>query len=239
MRGIVAGGDSCVSSRSARGEAVVANRGGGVYAADGDVCSVRCLLFARRKRPFLHVVWVSRGVGGCSCLPRSCSSGLDAFGTAPCQMGVEQCFFLVVAAFLFIGPFIYLGSPESVCNELWLKVSPAYLTLLALFWVKRWSVLSKIKYAIAALCLLGTLQTVLKPWLSVDFFRYGVVKDIWNGHLNHSDPFLRQSVPPTREPLVPGILLREAGESERHFPGSLLPKAPGCDYTRPMSGNGN
>ncbi len=30
--------------------------------------------------------------------------------------------------------------------------------------------------------------------------------------------------------MLPGILLRTAGESEKHFPGCLIPEAPGCDY---------
>lgn len=145
--------------------------------------------------------------------------------------------FRVVAVFLLIAPIVHLGAPPTDYNELVLKSFPAYLVLLALFWVKRWSVLPKIKYIVAALCLLGVLWPSLECWMNADFSRYGVVKDIWNGHLNHPDPFLRQSVPPTREPLVPGILLRKAGESERHFPGSLLPQAPGCDYTRPSMKN--
>jgi len=55
----------------------------------------------------------------------------------------------------------------------------------------------------------------------------------WNGHLNHDAAFLNQSVQPCKEPIISGLMLRESGESERHFPGRLLPKAPGCDSSRP------
>jgi len=141
--------------------------------------------------------------------------------------------YYVVAIFLLTAHVIFMGSLPTMNNELWLKSAPAYMLILTVFWAKDWYRMSQFKYAVMAMCLIGLSHSTYKAFLDADISQYGTVCDIWNGHLNHPHPFLRQSVPPTREPLVPGILLRETGESERYFPGSLLPQAPGCDYTRP------
>lgn len=151
----------------------------------------------------------------------------------------HNALYYIVTSFLLAEHVIFIGSQPTMNNELWLKSAPAYMLVLAVFWSKDWHLMSKFKYVVAVMCLIGLFHSTYKSCIDADISQYGTVSDIWNGHLNHPDPFLRQSVPPTREALVPGMLLRGAGESERHFPGSLLPQAPGCDYTRPKRGNGN
>ncbi len=157
-----------------------------------------------------------------------------------CFVVRRDAFFYVLLACCLLLPALFIGSPPSSgfqgYNELSKKSDPSYMLMVGFYWLRMWRLIPWYKYGILAVC-----------WGYVGWFHvrlpikrmgegrnaYLQVDDCWNGHLNHDAPFLNQSVPPCREPLVPGLMLRESGASERHFPGSLLPAAPGCDYSRP------
>ncbi len=148
--------------------------------------------------------------------------------------------FIALTACCALLPFLFIGScPDPGAgrhNELWLKAGPVYLMLASCLWLRYWRSIGWYKYLFTAFCTLVALaQVAVYAWLLAQGTNgYLETDDKWNGHLNHDASFLNQSVPPCKEPLVPGIMLRTAGESEEHFPGCLLPKAPGCDYSRPM-----
>lgn len=138
-------------------------------------------------------------------------------------------------------PILYIGAPPSDqfagYNELWFKGSPAYIMLTAYYVTTSWNKIPRIfKYfwiywtAITIITL--TSWAVLDPMV----YRGGYkAEDILNGHLYHPEhTYLKRCCPETKEPLIKGIILRESGESEKQFPGCLLPKAPGCDYSRPL-----
>ncbi len=137
---------------------------------------------------------------------------------------------LALPAF-FIGTVSASGGAGN--NELALKTCHCYNMLIACYWMQAWRRLGWFKYLMVALWVATTCWTswlYLVNWGAKDYLE---VDDQWNGHLNHGAAFLNQSVPHCNAPMVPGVLLREAGESEKHFPGCLLPQAPGCDYSRP------
>lgn len=145
--------------------------------------------------------------------------------------------FRVTAVYLLLGYLLFIGSLPNDgfgrMNEFWLKSSPAYTLLLIVYWCQGWRRVGGWKYLI----LLGSAAHIFSSTfgaLSGTGERgYLDVEDAWNGHLNHDAAFLNQSVPPCKEPIIPCLMLRQSGESERYFPGRLLPKAPGCDYSRP------
>ncbi len=135
-------------------------------------------------------------------------------------------------------PFLFIGTQrvpgEGGNNEFTLKVAPAYMLIVCCYWMVIWTRMRRWyrTLVISLCCLYGCYTCVLhlRPWGSNAYLE---VNDRWNGHLNHPDSFLNQSIPPCREPFVSGVMLRQAGASEWYFPGSLLPNAPGCDYSRP------
>ncbi len=143
-------------------------------------------------------------------------------------------FFIALAVCNFLCPLIFIGTMGG-CNELWLKSAPVYTLLMVCYWFKYWPGLGRVKYLIIGIGLLAAINTFAKQIRHFDASRYLVVEDLWNGHLNHDHPFLNQSIPPCKEPMAPGVLLRRSGESEEHFPGCLLRRAPGCDYSAPPS----
>ena len=63
------------------------------------------------------------------------------------------------------------------------------------------------------------------------------VQDVWGGHLNHEHVSLYQKIPDCRSPYIPASILQK-GEAENIWPGCILPKARGCDYSRPMKPDG-
>ncbi len=149
----------------------------------------------------------------------------------------KERFFYTLAACWVLIPCIFIGTPPEKefdgFNELWFKSVPAYSLCAACYWLQGWHTIHWYKYCYWGVCLLAFLVYAADIASKCGSRGYLEVDDAWNGHLNHEAPFLRQSIPPCREPAIPGILLRESGESEKHFPGCLLPKAPGCDYSRP------
>ena len=137
-------------------------------------------------------------------------------------------------------PFFYIGSrSDEYCalgfNELWFKGSGAYIVLLAFVVVEEWKILPIwVRIGWLTCSILGVF-TLSETFATFEGGR--TVKDNLNGHLCHELEFLNQSCPPVLPPKLPGVLLRKNGESEHVFPGALLPKAPGCDYSRPMLHN--
>lgn len=153
---------------------------------------------------------------------------------------VERSFFFrICAVCMLFGPSFFIGclpgneetdfNPDH--NVLWFNIIPRYMLILAWYWWKDWTRITCWKWLLFSLlaCSFGAAR-VLCPVRHICPSRYLEVDDRWNGHLNHNAPFLKQSIPSCKEPMLPGILLRTAGESEKHFPGCLIPEAPGCDY---------
>ncbi len=136
---------------------------------------------------------------------------------------------------LFVGmvscSMLHVGSIKMSLNELWLKGGTIYTFIVFLFLCQHWAKLGRWRVLYLSVCTLVLLSTAYQK--AKTFTMSEQITDLWNGHLNHEHPFLMQSVPPTKEPLIPGIMFRTAGESEHCFPACLLPKAPGIDYTRP------
>lgn len=132
-------------------------------------------------------------------------------------------------------PLIYIGSAAELdtvhFNELWLKNYPIYALVFSASLSLHWKDANCTKY----FWLLWSIFTAYL-FFSGTLRRYNQelkVGDEWNGHVGHREPILMQHVPQTHSPIVGGILLNRDGESEDTFPGCLLPKAPGCDYSRP------
>ena len=137
-------------------------------------------------------------------------------------------------------PWIYFGStPESGIfgnNELWLKTGIIFHSHLIAIICFSWAQLKWYKYAwLAAFIILNTkdiLSTKKKPTHTP------VVSDVWNGHLHHQHPSLYQKLPHCHRSAIHNALLLQGGEAEQNFPGTILPKAKGCDYSRPMQPDG-
>lgn len=137
-------------------------------------------------------------------------------------------------------PVFYIGSRSDEncllgCNELWFKGVGAYVLLLAYLVVQEWKALPVWVRIGWLLCSILGVYTLCCSYATYESGRK--INDNLNGHLCHDLEFLNQSCPPTLPPGLPGVLLRKNGESEQLFPGNILPKAPGCDYSRPMLHN--
>lgn len=132
-------------------------------------------------------------------------------------------------------PLIYIGSSRELdavhFNELWLKNYPIYAFEFAAALSLYWKEANYTKYF-----WLFWSTFIAVPFLYEAWTRYDPdikVRDEWNGHICHMEPIMQQKIPNTHSPAINGILLNRDGESEDTFPGCLLPKAPGCDYSRP------
>lgn len=140
---------------------------------------------------------------------------------------------------VFIVPWLFYGSsPESGMfgqNELWLKASIIYHMHLIAALCFNWSELPVIKY----LYILSFAMLVLRDERlnELHFTGSPCVRDVWGGHLNHCHPSIYQKIPNCRKAFIPGSLLNK-GEAEQVWPGLILPKAPGCDYSRPAMPDG-
>lgn len=140
---------------------------------------------------------------------------------------------------VIIVPWLFYGSaPDSGMfgqNELWLKASIIYHMHLIAALCFNWSELHIIKY----LYILTFALLVLRDERLNELYFTGSpeVRDVWGGHLNHYHPSIYQKIPDCSPPFIPGILLNK-GEAEQVWPGNILPKAPGCDYTRPARPDG-
>lgn len=143
--------------------------------------------------------------------------------------------FMVVLLLLYFVPWVYMGSQlkHGGYNELWFKGESAYVVVLAYYLVRAWKELPKVVRLLWLSCAVIPLCAMWNTFSRFDANKN--VEDKWNGHLYHPGyHFLNQSTPPCKDPALSGILLRKGGASEWQFPGMILPKAPGCDYTRPV-----
>ncbi len=154
-----------------------------------------------------------------------------------CFVVKRNTFFNALLILYLLIPCIFIGTMSSSgkggINELWFKTSPAYMLLIGYYWLRAWPVMCWYKYCYMGICFLISLMYAIHFCTKWGSNAYLEVDDRWNGHFNHDARFLNQSIPPCKEPMIPGMMFRNAGESEKHFPGALLPKAPGCDYTHP------
>ena len=144
-------------------------------------------------------------------------------------------YWVLVCSVIFI-PTLFIGSLPNLpiihgFNELFHKGSIVYSMLIIILWCENWKKIWK-PFRWAAL-----------SWaiLSTAIYCFGQVKkwnpehqiaDMWNGHLCHDRDFLNQSIPETKEPIIPKLILSKSGESENMFPGCLLPKGGKVDYSR-------
>ena len=150
----------------------------------------------------------------------------------------EKLLLVSLVCFLLV-PWIYFGStPDSGVfgnNELWLKSGIIYhmhfLSALCFNWKK----LPFLKYIFLVVTLLLTAYNLYQ--MKIRLTGSPIVPDVWNGHLHHQHPSLYQKLPNCKPTFIPG-LLQPGGASEQHLPWSLLPKANGCDYTRPARPDG-
>ncbi len=134
--------------------------------------------------------------------------------------------------------FVYYGFPAKpgdlyILNEFYFKAVHSYHLLAIMLWVKYWREFKYSKYLILVSALMSLVLLIKTK--SSSFTTDPTVKDVWNGHLYHDDPFFSRLPGAKENSLFSEILLKESGESERTIPGSLLPKAKGCDYTRPSN----
>lgn len=139
---------------------------------------------------------------------------------------------------ILISWFYFGSTPESGVfgnNELWLKSHIVYHTHLIAALAFNWHKLKRLKYIYPICIAILTLKDCSGrniPWTHTP-----KVADVWSGHLNHNHPSLYQKLPRCKETIIPGLLL-PGGAAEQHFPGTILPKAPGCNYSRPAQPDG-
>lgn len=140
---------------------------------------------------------------------------------------------LICMACLFTYPLLYIGDLGfNHVNEFWYKTGYAFSFLLAGFFSLYWAEMRKSKYipVIISICLIPIVLSALFSKIKTKDF---AIADDWNGHVAYDCKEHRQKIPDCKEPLIPHIIMNKGGESETHFPGCLLPKAPGCDYSLP------
>lgn len=145
----------------------------------------------------------------------------------------------VSIACCLILPWFYLGSSRESglfgLNELWLKTSLIYHMHLIAALCLNWDKLPWVKYVyVLSLVVLFSRDERIR---SLQYTGVPAVQDVWQGHLLHTHRSLYQKIPHCNPCCIQGLML-EGGQAEKHFPGKLLPKAPGCDYTRPMQPDG-
>ncbi len=147
---------------------------------------------------------------------------------------------VVLYLIIILCPIAFVGSRPSNLfpgyNELCIKSFGAYVLLFSYYLSNVWQKVG------------STVRLLWLYWLFLSLFSFAMdtrgtihngpheMKDILNGHLHHPQfAFLNQSCPPCKPPAIPGVMLRKSGESEQLFPGCILPKTPGCDYSRPLN----
>ena len=140
---------------------------------------------------------------------------------------------------IVITPWIFYGSsPDSGMfgqNELWLKTSIIFHMHLIAALCFNWQSLPVVKYFY--LVSFALLVCRDERVTETRFTGTAQVEDVWGGHLNHEHVSLYQKIPACKPPFIPGSLLKK-GEAELVWPGIILPKAKGCDYSRPMKPDG-
>ncbi|MCI7699045.1 MAG: hypothetical protein MSQ05_06630 [Akkermansia sp.] len=123
---------------------------------------------------------------------------------------------------------IWFGGAIFQLNELWLKTCLIYTFVLAVYTAYLWPKLGRDKY-IPMVVSIGIMIAYIFSFVS-RYTGQDYVEDDCNGHLYHER---NGSLEPRRD-LIGDLLYTEPGESEKHFPSSILPKGRGCDYSRPL-----
>lgn len=144
--------------------------------------------------------------------------------------------FRVTVFTMILIPLVFIGSPPSEryqgFNELTLKGSFVFSLIFSCMWYEDWKYIRRPIKIMAVSWLIASTSVYCVGQIRHFSWNHRV-DDMWNGHLNHRNRFLNQSVPPTRDPLLEGVLIRVSGGAEEVFPGCMLPKARGCDYSLP------
>ncbi len=153
---------------------------------------------------------------------------------------IRKDWLLIISLVCFLTtPWIYFGStPESGVfgnNELWLKSGIIYHMHFVAALCFNWKKLSVFKYIFLAATIILTAHKLYQ--LELRYTGSPVIPDVWNGHLHHKHPSLYQKLPDCKPALIPGIL-QAGGSAEAQFPWKHLPKASGCDYSRPAQPDG-
>lgn len=146
---------------------------------------------------------------------------------------------LICIACLFTYPLLYAGDLDcNHVNEFWYKTGFTFSFLLAGLFSLYWDEMRRSKYipVVISICLIPVVLAAIFSKIKTEEF---TIADDWNGHIAHDCKALRQHVPGCEKPLIPHLIMNVSGESENHFPGCLLPKAPGCDYSLPPKEKGD
>lgn len=166
---------------------------------------------------------------------RECCLYFSVFCYPPycCIVHCENIFFRsrnIKLSFVAIITFsqIWFGGAIFQLNELWLKTCLIYSFVLAVYTAYLWPKLGRDKY-IPMIISIGIMITYTSSFVS-RYTGQNYVEDDCNGHLYHD----RDGRPVSRPDLIDGLLYTKSGESEKHFPSSMLPKGRGCDYSRPL-----
>lgn len=122
---------------------------------------------------------------------------------------------------------IWFGGAMSGLNELWLKACLIYTFVLCVYLAFAWPRLGRGRVAPLMVMFLFIGSYIISFFNTYTGQKH--VDDDCNGHLYHDRP----AVLPQKPDVINGLLYANSGECEERFPGSLLPKARGCDYTRP------
>lgn len=128
---------------------------------------------------------------------------------------------------ILLYPLVVFGVLPHFYNELWLKCMPVYTFILSLFLAYEWKSLPRWKYIALGITLIHAVRMVIG--LPSNYTGDPKVEDRHNGNLAN----MASSKAKTDPPLIEGIICRENGAAEKNFPGNILPKAPGFDYSRP------
>ena len=129
---------------------------------------------------------------------------------------------------LFLGSQVWFGGVARGLNEFWLKVSPIYTFILASYLSYLWPRLGRDRWMPALVTLYMMFAYVIS--FAARYTGQWHVDDDCNGHLYHD----RSGKIVEQEDMMRGLLYQKSGESESSFPGSLLPRGRGCDYSRPL-----
>ena len=137
--------------------------------------------------------------------------------------GISVCLICV-----FIGSQIWFGNTTRGLNEFWLKISPIYTFILSSYLAYLWPKLGREK-CLPVIVLSGMAVAFIISFFSL-YTGQRYVDDYRNGHLYHD----RMGRCVEQKDAILGLLYTKNGECETIFPGCLLPKGRGCDYSRPL-----
>lgn len=133
---------------------------------------------------------------------------------------------IAVVSILLVSQIVVAGVLSGL-NELWLKACLVYTFVLCVYLAYSWSYLGWgriLPIFVMSVFVVTYIVSFIKGYTGQEY-----VADDCNGHLYHDRP----AKLPQKTDSIRGLLYTQGGESEKLFPGNLLPKARGCDYSRP------